>query len=128
MVRPTSAADINSRPVAASPVALMRDLDLLLRLSERIVKGCRLRGSVPLLACDDGVGHAGVAPTRRREGTESHVCHSSPRKTGYRSARLRATTRHSIRPGAVSNLIRTHHHVSHVSGKGIPGSDERRVE
>src|ERR1700753_2268339 len=50
MVRPTSAADISSRPVAASPAALMRDLDLLLRLSGRIVKGCRLPGSLALLA------------------------------------------------------------------------------
>src|SRR6185437_15461587 len=47
MVRPTSAADINSR---ASPAAPMRDPDLLLRLSGRIVKGCRLRGSVALRA------------------------------------------------------------------------------
>jgi hypothetical protein len=86
MVRPTSAADINSLgPLrkAASPVALMRDLDLLLRLSGRIVKGCRLRGSVPLLACDDGAGHAGVAPTRRREGIERHVCHRNPPVTEY---------------------------------------------
>src|ERR1700741_878625 len=49
MVRPTSAADINSLGSlrnAASPAAPMRDLDLLLRLSGRIVKGCRLPGSV----------------------------------------------------------------------------------
>src|SRR5581483_3975442 len=46
IVRPTSAADINSRPMAASPAAPMRDLDLLLRLSGRIVKGCRLPGSL----------------------------------------------------------------------------------
>src|ERR1700751_2066998 len=48
MVRPTSAADINSLgPLrkAASPAAPMRDPDLLLRLSGRIVKGCRLPGS-----------------------------------------------------------------------------------
>src|SRR5690349_8006167 len=50
MVRPTSAADINSRPVAASPAAPMRNLDLLLRLSGRIVKGCRLPGSLALLS------------------------------------------------------------------------------
>src|ERR1700756_2398196 len=50
IVRPTSAADINSLPVAASPAAPMRDLDLLLRLSGRIVKGCRLPGSVALRA------------------------------------------------------------------------------
>src|SRR5947199_8137663 len=50
MVRATSAADINSRPVAASPAAPMRDLDLLLRLSGRIVKGCRLPGSVAFAA------------------------------------------------------------------------------
>src|SRR5689334_14819758 len=50
MVRPTSAADINSLPVAASPAAPMRDLDLLLRLSGRIVKGCRLPGSVAFRA------------------------------------------------------------------------------
>src|SRR5271165_3196903 len=49
MVRPTSAADINSLgPLrkAASPAAPMRDPDLLLRLSGRIVKGCRLVRSV----------------------------------------------------------------------------------
>src|SRR6516225_2265238 len=50
MVRPTSAADINSLPVAASPAAPMRDPDLLLRLSGRIVKGCRLPGSVAFRA------------------------------------------------------------------------------
>ncbi|OOK66085.1 hypothetical protein BZL29_7430 [Mycobacterium kansasii] len=46
MVRPTSAADISSRPFAASLTVPMRDGDLLLRLSGRIVKGCRLPGSV----------------------------------------------------------------------------------
>src|ERR1700739_4206204 len=50
MVRPTSAADINSRPVAASPAAPMRNPDLLLRLSGRIVKGCRLPGSLAFRA------------------------------------------------------------------------------
>src|SRR5271163_2154654 len=56
MVRPTSAADINSRgspdspPEAASPTAPMRDPDLLLRLSGRIVKGCRLPRSLALPA------------------------------------------------------------------------------
>jgi hypothetical protein len=49
IVRPTSAADISSLdPLlkAASPEAPMLDLDLLLRLSGRIVKGCRLPGSL----------------------------------------------------------------------------------
>src|SRR6202044_3144383 len=80
MVRPTSAADISSRPVAASPAALMRDLDLLLRLSGRIVKGCRLPGSLALLACANDLGRAGVAPVGRRDGIGRHICHSSPRR------------------------------------------------
>src|ERR1700756_4939701 len=53
MVRPTSAADINSRdspPKAAFPAAPMRNPDLLLRLSGRIVKGCRLPESVAFRA------------------------------------------------------------------------------
>ncbi|BCZ25109.1 hypothetical protein MTY59_49640 [Mycobacterium senriense] len=53
MVRPTSAADINSReslPKPVSPAAPMTKLDLLLRLAGRIVKGCRLRGSVALIS------------------------------------------------------------------------------
>src|SRR5277367_6525944 len=80
MVRPTSAADINSLgPLrkAASPAALMRDLDLLLRLSGRIVKGCRLPGSLALLACANDLGRAGVAPADRRDGIGRHICHSS---------------------------------------------------
>src|ERR1700728_805735 len=80
MVRPTSAADISSRPVAASPAALMRDLDLLLRLSGRIVKGCRLPGSLALRACENDLGRAGVAPAGRRGGIRRHICHSSPRR------------------------------------------------
>src|ERR1700684_175388 len=80
MVRPTSAADISSRPVAASPAALMRDLDLLLRLSGRIVKGCRLPGSLALLACANDLGRAGVAPAGRRDGIARHNCHSSRRR------------------------------------------------
>src|SRR5882757_1383320 len=83
MVRPTSAADINSLgPLrkAASPVALMRDLDLLLRLSGRIVKGCRLPGSLASLACENDPGRAGVAPAGRRDGIRRHICHSIPRR------------------------------------------------
>src|SRR5437588_7423096 len=53
MVRATSAADISSRPDAASPTAPIRDPDLLLRLSGRIVKGCRLLGSVAFAAHPD---------------------------------------------------------------------------
>src|ERR1700722_4824122 len=81
MVRPTSAADINSLgPLreAESPVALMRDLDLLLRLSGRIVKGCRLPGSVASLACENDIGRASVAPAGRRDGIGRPICHSSP--------------------------------------------------
>src|SRR3984885_7028208 len=80
MVRPTSAADISSRPVAASPAALMRDLDLLLRLSGRIVKGCRLPGSLALLACANDLGRAGVAPAGGRDDIGRHICLSSPRR------------------------------------------------
>src|ERR1700738_2933772 len=90
MVRPTSAADISSRPVAASPAALMRDLDLLLRLSGRIVKGCRLPGSLALLACENDAGRAGVAAACRRGGIGRHICHSSPREGNSPSARLGA--------------------------------------
>src|ERR1700684_1825139 len=73
MVRPTSAADINSLgPLreAASPTALMRDLDLLLRLSGRIVKGCRLPGSLALLACANDLGRAGLAPAGSRDASD----------------------------------------------------------
>ncbi|BBY21114.1 hypothetical protein MSTO_13190 [Mycobacterium stomatepiae] len=58
MVRPTSAADINSRPVAESPAAPMRNLDLLLRLSGRIVKGCRLSRSLAFRGSHDDGGRA----------------------------------------------------------------------
>src|SRR5271168_3802118 len=81
IVRPTSAADINSLgPLrkAASPVALMRDLDLLLRLSGRIVKGCRLPGSLALLACENDPGRAGVELVRRRGSIGRHICHTIP--------------------------------------------------
>src|SRR5271170_1033402 len=78
MVRPTSAADISSRPVAASPAALMRDLDLLLRLSGRIVKGCRLPRSLALLACENDPGRAGVELVRRRGSIGRHICHTIP--------------------------------------------------
>src|ERR1700722_1240061 len=83
MVRPTSAADINSLgPLrkGASPTALIRDLDLLLRLSGRIVKGCRLPGSLALPACANDLGRAGVAPVGRRDGIGRHIGHSSPRR------------------------------------------------
>src|SRR6476660_3922820 len=44
MVRPTSAADINSRSGLGAATG---DLDLLLRLSGRIVKGCQTAGTLP---------------------------------------------------------------------------------
>src|ERR1700677_4844639 len=85
MVRPTSAADINSLgPLrkAASPTALMRDLDLLLRLSGRIVKGCRLPGSLALLACVNDLGHACVAlrPSERASDVTSVTAAPRDRK------------------------------------------------
>src|ERR1700722_7430027 len=100
MVRPTSAADISSRPVAASPAALMRDLDLLLRLSGRIVKGCRLPGSLALLACANDLGRASVAPARRsRRHRTSHLSQQSPQKgTGDVPASERITSGTSVRP------------------------------
>src|SRR5271154_256777 len=91
MVRPTSAADISSRPVAASPAALMRDLDLLLRLSGRIVKGCRLPGSLALLACENGPGRAGAASAER--------LHFRYGEGNSRCARLGAICDQSLRGG-----------------------------
>ena len=83
-------------------------------------------------------------PSRRHR--TSHLSQQSPKKgtadvpaseriTRGTSVRRSGGTHRSTHPGAVSNLIRVptgrqppQHDVSHVSGKGTPGSDERRVE
>src|ERR1700758_1790361 len=74
MVRPTSAADINSRSVAP----LTCDLDLLLRLAGRIVKGCR---SPARLSLDAGQPKTtspklrhGADPTRFLVAYQSFSC------------------------------------------------------